>query len=65
MYSFLILNSGKYVYHTNADGSVWKGDLEAAKTQLAALAQKYALGSVSVVRNCTITPEFGIAEVEE
>lgn len=64
MYSILIkISDTSYQYATNADGTIWTGDVEAAKTKLLALMENYTLGRLSVVHNATVTATLSIADV--
>lgn len=64
MYSILIRNGEKsYVYLTNDDGSVFKGDTEATKAKVKELMDTYPLGKIEVVHNVTLTADLALEDV--
>ncbi|MBR6079904.1 MAG: hypothetical protein IKP60_07095 [Treponema sp.] len=65
MYSILVkVSNGNMAYHTNEDGSVFRGDEEAVKAKLAELSATYPLGKLVVVHNVTLTATFDIVDVQ-
>lgn len=64
MYSILICTgTNTFRYATNADGQVFQGDAEAAKTKLLELLETNPIGKLSVVHNVTLTAELTIEDV--
>jgi hypothetical protein len=69
MYSILIkltnTSADRYKFLTNADGTVYTADtLEEIQTKVAELLNDYTLGTIKVVKNCIITNEITVQEVE-
>lgn len=64
MYSILIKNGEKtYMYHTNTDGVIFKGDSDAVKAKVAELLETYPIGKIVVVHNVNLTAGFTIEDV--
>ena len=64
MYSILIKNGDKsWIYNTNDDGSVFKGDSTATKARVQELMATYPLGKITVVHNVNLTSELTIEDV--
>ena len=65
MYSILIKNGDKsFIYASNDDGTVFRGNSDAVKTKLGELIETYPIGKLSVVHNVTLTADFAIEDVE-
>lgn len=69
MYSILIkltnTSADRYKFLTNIDGSVYTADtLEAVQAKVAELLNDYTLGTIKVVKNCIITNNITVEEVE-
>ncbi|MCR5621400.1 MAG: hypothetical protein K6G18_06045 [Treponema sp.] len=64
MYSILIRNGDKsYIYHMNADGSVFAGDSEATTAKVRELLATYPIGKLVVVHNVTMTSDVTLTDV--
>lgn len=64
MYSILIRQGDKsFIYHMNADGSVFAGDSEAAVAKVRELLATYPIGKLVVVHNVTMTSDVTLTDV--
>ena len=64
MYSILIRTGDKsFIYHMNADGSVFAGDSEAATAKVRELLATYPIGKLVVVHNVTMTSDVTLVDV--
>jgi hypothetical protein len=68
MYSVLIKVGSsleKYSYLLNSDGTIYTAnDLETIGAKIAEMLETYTLSQMKVVKNCTITNNITIEEVE-
>ena len=69
MYSILIkipnTSVDRYKFLLNQDGSIYtENTLEAIQTKVVELLNEYTLGMIKVVKNCVITSEITVEEVE-
>ena len=66
MYSILIqtsINSGKYSYYLNADGTIYTADdLTTLGTKVGELLENYVLGQIVPIKNCIIQKNIVITE---
>ncbi len=64
MYSILIRTGDKsYIYHMNADGSVFAGDSDATTEKVRELLATYPIGKLVVVHNVNVTSDVTLADV--
>lgn len=65
MYSILILSNSKYVYYLNSDGTIYTAnDLATIGQKVAELLKSYTLSQLTVVKNCIITSNITVEEVQ-
>ena len=66
MYSILLKinpSADKMVYYLNADGTVYAvNDLEVLGAKVAELLNKYTLGQIIPIKNCTVANNITITE---
>ncbi len=69
MYSILIkltnTSADRYKYYVNDNGDVYTADtIEEVQTKVAELLNDYTLGMIKVIKNCIITNEITVVNIQ-